>query len=318
MAKLADREPDPENALTLWDEIIELNPENGVYYYARANNSLMLNRWDDALQDYARAIPLLKGNRAGATVVLPAGNPVPIEIIAEALARDGTGLALSQKGDWAGALDSFQRALGTIGLAGISELPVPEGTPFSGLLGSAPTLGQRIELHAALALLGKGDSRGAVSALQRIDKGPSPDGYPQFWDAAAALVAALTSAGMVTEAEMEWANLCRPTPPAPPATPDNPVFARINKAAQTMLDLQGMALDRNCEDFDTGTLLPCDDAGIPGLGGSSSPCALYTVKEVKARRWPEAAVKGLEKFLSISPEESSKNKARGALRSRGQ
>ena len=37
-------------------------------------------------------------------------------------------------------------------------------------------------------------------------------------------------------------------------------------------------------------------AGIPGLGGSSSPCALYTPEEVRIRLWPEKLVTSFATF----------------------
>ena len=85
---------------------------------------------------------------------------------------------------------------------------------------------------------------------------------------------------------------------------------RVNSAAEALYATQ---LDKSCEDFQTGAFLPCDDAGIPGLGGSSSPCALYNVQEVLTRLWPPVMVEGLGKFLSLSPEENIRNKVRGAL-----
>ena len=60
-----------------------------------------------------------------------------------------------------------------------------------------------------------------------MDKGPSPDGYPQFWDARAALAVAYYATGNSASAEFEWTDLCRATPPPPPATPTNPVYAKV-------------------------------------------------------------------------------------------
>lgn len=58
--------------------------------------------------------------------------------------------------------------------------------------------------------------------------------------------------------------------------------------------------NNNCEDFETGLYLPCDDAGIPGLGGSSSPCLLYNAPNARARAWPESFIDVLEDFLRRS------------------
>ena len=85
---------------------------------------------------------------------------------------------------------------------------------------------------------------------------------------------------------------------------------RVNSAAEALYASQ---LDKSCEDFQTGAFLPCDDAGIPGLGGSSSPCALYNKHEALTRLWPQVMVDGLDRFLSLSPEENIRNKARGAM-----
>ena len=54
------------------------------------------------------------------------------------------------------------------------------------------------------------------------------------------------------------------------------VRAAVNRAAQLQLDAAGLLLGKQCEDFATGTPLPCNDAGIPGSGGSSAPCAIFT------------------------------------------
>ena len=71
---------------------------------------------------------------------------------------------------------------------------------------------------------------------------------------------------------------------------------QVNKAAQLMLQVEGSFIDRSCEDFETGVYLPCDDAGIPGLGGSSSPCALYTPEEATIRLWPRKLIDALAQF----------------------
>ena len=43
----------------------------------------------------------------------------------------------------------------------------------------------------------------------------------------------------------------------------------------TVLRVEGAFTDTACEDYQTGVFIPCDDAGIPGLGGSNSPCGTY-------------------------------------------
>eukprot|EP00951_Prasinocladus_malaysianus_P006756 scaffold48053_cov44-Prasinocladus_malaysianus.AAC.1 len=83
-----------------------------------------------------------------------------------------------------------------------------------------------------------------------------------------------------------------------------------------MLQAEGMMTDRSCEDYDTGVYLPCDDAGIPGLGGSASPCALYTKSEASSRLWPPSLVDELDRFRNLEAEESNKNKAKGIIQQR--
>jgi hypothetical protein len=84
--------------------------------------------------------------------------------------------------------------------------------------------------------------------------------------------------------------------------PKNGVKAAVNKAAQAQFDAYGVLMDKRCEDFASGTPLPCDDAGIPGSGGSSSPCAIFTEQEARARLWPPSAVSALGEFLKDGPE----------------
>lgn len=104
-----------------------------------------------------------------------------------------------------------------------------------------------------------GDLSASLESLQALDKGPDPDGYPQFWDARAAQVAVLFASGYKGKAELEWKDLCRPAPPPPPSVPTNKVFAGVNRAAQTMLKVEGALTNNNCEDFDSGVYLPCDN-----------------------------------------------------------
>ena len=61
-------------------------------------------------------------------------------------------------------------------------------------------------------------------------------------------------------------------------------------------------MDKRCEDFATGTPLPCDDAGIPGSGGNSSPCLIFTDAETESRLWPTNARTALGKFIEDGPE----------------
>ena len=217
-----------------------------------------------------------------------------------ALCYDGLGLAIMcQEERWNEALDAFTRSLGTLGQQALSEEEVPSNIliPLSGLRGGAPTLYQRVELHYALAQYGAGMPGGSLETLQQLDKGPNPDGFPQFWEARAAQVAVLYGSGFKGKAELEWQGLCAPHPPPPPSVPQNKVKLAVNRAAQAFLDVEGLVTDNSCEDYDSGTQIPCDAAGIPGLGGSSSPCVLYTREEVKKRLWPANLVETFGAFL---------------------
>lgn len=61
-------------------------------------------------------------------------------------------------------------------------------------------------------------------------------------------------------------------------------------------------MDKRCEDFATGTPLPCDDAGIPGSGGSASPCLIFTYAETERRLWPAITRRALLDFIKDGPE----------------
>jgi tetratricopeptide (TPR) repeat protein len=236
LLKYVRQEQDPEIALELWDEIVAL--DRGTSWRSltnRGNTRLLLNDWEGALSDFEAALPYLRVQRGGKRAQLPNGDTVAEEDVQEALALDSIGLAKGKLGDWAGALDSFERALGRMGTAGSSDATVPDKTPYEGLKGGAAVIGQRVELHAALASFASGNVTGAVGNLRSIDKGPNPDGYPQFWDARAALAVAYFAAGDRENAEIEWADLCRAHPPPPPSTPKNRLFAGVNMAAQNML-----------------------------------------------------------------------------------
>eukprot|EP00957_Ditylum_brightwellii_P060916 4623853-Ditylum_brightwellii.AAC.1 len=62
---------------------------------------------------------------------------------------------------------------------------------------------QQYRLHHSCCLSSDRNDA-SVALLRKIDKGPSPDGSAQFWDARAALVAALWHNGFEKEAESEW------------------------------------------------------------------------------------------------------------------
>ena len=68
------------------------------------------------------------------------------------------------------------------------------------------------------------------------------------------------------KAELEWRELCKSTPTPPPSTPTNKLYAGVNKLSQALLQAESSFIDKSCEDFTSGVYIPCDDAGIPGLG----------------------------------------------------
>ena len=304
LARLAALEPDPEVAVDAWDEVIRLvdaaeTPRTSTiasWLVARADVLAALRRWPEAERAYADAADALASSGASSSSRGAA---------ALALAYDCRGLALGAAGDWNAAVDASRRALVFVGSAGLARegLDVPTTAPAAGLIGGAPTVAQRVAFHAAMARWGAGDVAAAAAALDRLDVGPEPEpGYPQFWEARAALAVALWASGAKPRAEAEWAALCRGAKPNPPAVPTNGVKAAVNKAAQMQFDGYGVLMDKRCEDFSTGTPLPCDDAGIPGAGGSSAPCRLFTAEETRNRLWPPAATEALEGFLRDGPE----------------
>ena len=165
---MALREPDPETAASVWDEVIlleekqrgnESEPKEGKEdardsreeltgslgrvnsRYERGNNLLKLRRFEEALRDFAAAVPQLQQSRlspSGKMSPLPSGaGGVPVEVVALALALDGMGLALGQLGRWPEALESHSRAVGTSAAAGAYEAELPLSTAFSGLRGGA-------------------------------------------------------------------------------------------------------------------------------------------------------------------------------------
>ena len=216
------------------------------------------------------------------------------------LAYDGLGIVLMQEeiGDYDGAVSVLDTAIAAAAASGLGGVDVPTYALVSGLRGGAPTMLQRLELHRALAQTAAGPIAKAVASFERIDKGPNPDGYPQFWEARAALTASLWKAGAKLRAEQEWKALCLPSPVPPPSTPTNKIYANVNRAAQFLLRVSSAFVDTACEDYSTGVFIPCDDAGIPGLGGSAAPCELFTDEEARLRLWPSAMIRALVNFRS--------------------
>lgn len=311
LASLASQEPDAEIALEVWDEVVRLarrsgelaTPTGGNWMYSRATCLGGLSRWTDAERAYAEAADILElalessgpgsRDRAGALTL--------------ALAHDGRSLALGALADWPAAVDASRRALAAGGAAGVAEnggIDVPTTALLAGLRGGPPTVAQRLDFNAAMARWGAGDVGFAANALARLDKGPSPVAGRggQFWEARAALAAALYANGSLPAAEAEWSQLCEPVGPNPPATPSDPFRKVVNKAAQGAFDAGGILMDKRCEDFSTGTPLPCDDAGIPGSGGSASPCLIFTDAETERRLWPASARRSLLEFIRDGPE----------------
>ena len=308
LASLASQEPDAEIALEVWDEVVRLarrsgelaTPTGGNWMYSRATCLGGLSRWTDAERAYAEAADVLelalessrpgKRDRAGALTL--------------ALAHDGRSLALGALSDCPAAVDEQTRARrgGAAGVARTAGWTSPPRAP-RGFARWTPHGG-------AAARLQRGDGSGrrrrgfAANALARLDKGPSPVAGRggQFWEARAALAAALYANGSLPAAEAEWSQLCEPVGPNPPATPSDPFRKVVNKAAQGAFDAGGILMDKRCEDFSTGTPLPCDDAGIPGSGGSASPCLIFTDAETERRLWPASARRSLLEFIRDGPE----------------
>ena len=328
LARLATNEPDAEIAVDAWNEAVRLAaaaadagaplPDEtvGVWLAARADCLASLRRWADAERAYGQAAEALarvvtaqvtKTGTGGRVASDEASVPMYARL---AMAHDGQALAAGAIGDWSLAVEASRRASAAAGLGGLGSqkssrrnVDVPTTAFKAGMRGGAPTVSQRVAFDAAMARWGAGEPAVAVAMLDDIDLGPEPEaGYPQFWEARAARAAALWASGAKPRAEAEWTMLCAPTKPNPPATPTNGVKAAVNKAAQAQFDAYGILMDKRCEDFTSGTPLPCDDAGIPGSAGSSSPCAIFTTEEARARLWPPSAVKALGEFLQDGPE----------------
>ena len=329
LARLAYAEPDAEIAVDAWDEVVRLAaaaadagtplPEETVSLWlaARADCLASLRRWADAERAYGQAAEALARVVAAQVTTSGTGGRIDsdeasVPMYARlAMAHDGHALAAGAIGDWSLAVEASRRAVAAVGLGGLGSqskssrrnVDVPVAAFKAGMRGGAPTVAQRVAFDAAMARWGAGEPAVAVAMLDQLDMGPEPDaGYPQFWEARAARAAALWASGAKPRAEAEWAALCAPTRPNPPATPTNGVKAAVNKAAQAQFDAYGILMDKRCEDFSSGTPLPCDDAGIPGSAGSSSPCAIFTTQEARARLWPPGAVKALGEFLQDGPE----------------
>ena len=306
--RLAQREPDPEFALMLWDDAVDLEAASGagsaVARGGRGLCLLSLGRWGDAEEDLSAAIAAGPGSGSG---------DERADGVLRAVLYDGRGLARLLQDRAPEARADFGAALGAVSLANAFGADMPDIAPFSGLRGGPPTMGQRAALHAALAAWKEEGPARAAQLLDEVDKGPSPDGQPQFWEARAALTAALFASGDGAGAEGEWAALCEKTQQPPPATPTNPVYAQVNKYAQALVAIEGATTDMRCEDFETGDFLPCDDAGLIGTGGSDAPCVIFTQDEARARLWPAEAVDALAGFRARAPEDSAADRARAAL-----
>jgi hypothetical protein len=331
LARLATAEPDAEIAVDAWDESVRLAaaaadagaplPDETVSLWlaARADCLASLRRWADAERAYGEAAEALARVVSAQVTTSGTGGRIDsgeasVPMYARlAMAHDGRALAAGAIDDWPLAVEASRRATAAAGLGGMGSqrmngargraVDVPTTAFKAGMRGGAPTVAQRVAFNAAMARWGAGEPAVAAAMLDVVDLGPEPDaGYPQFWEARAARAVALWASGAKPRAEAEWAALCRPTRPNPPAVPKNGVKAAVNKAAQAQFDAYGVLMDKRCEDFTSGTPLPCDDAGIPGSGGSSSPCAIFTVQEARARLWPPSAVKALGEFLQDGPE----------------
>ena len=72
---------------------MELDGGSAVSLYERGNIHLKLRMFSDAARDLERAASLLHGLRSGEFAYLPTSETVPVEVVREALALDGIGLA---------------------------------------------------------------------------------------------------------------------------------------------------------------------------------------------------------------------------------
>jgi len=285
----AQQEPDPEIAEELWSEAILLDPRNPEGWAARGAVRVQLMLWQDACDDLQTAADLY-------------GNKVTPGLL------NTLGVAQGQCMQWELAVRSFEGAARLLRDEDVAP-PLPEPR------GGANRLSQLASLNLALARFQTGDAQFAVARTKLL---LAED--PAYWDARAALAAFLWDQGQPEAAEGEWAALCSPSGPLEMGTwvtrngtPDqkgNPAKGAVPQSAaqklylgplsritQLLTEVEDINLSNRCEDYNTGLELPCNDAGIPGLGGANEPCVLYTREEVERRRWPPRAVEALTAFL---------------------
>ena len=72
---------------------MDLDGGTAVSLYERGNVNLKLRMFGDAVRDLERAALLLRDVRSGEIAYLPTSQTVPVEVVREALALDGIGLA---------------------------------------------------------------------------------------------------------------------------------------------------------------------------------------------------------------------------------
>ncbi|KAK3257647.1 hypothetical protein CYMTET_33276 [Cymbomonas tetramitiformis] len=285
----ADLEFDPEIADDLWTDVIELDELNPQGWSRRGAVRLQLGEYDSALEDLEKAKKLYG-------VSIDAGT------------LNNLGTAQGQTGHWEDAAASFQASKI---LAEEQDMALDQEPR-----GGANRLSQKVALNLAFARFQIGDTSFAIGQTNLL-LGEDP----AYWDARAALTSFLWAQGKEEEAEEAWGQLCVPSGKLDAGamwvsrngTPDQPgapakgatmqsstqqlymgSLAGITKVLGKIEDLQ---LSNKCEDFESGLELPCDDAGIPGLGGLNEPCALYTQLVVEQRLWPPRAIESLVGFL---------------------
>ena len=256
LAKLAKNEPDADIAVDAWNEALTLAgvaaevgfpfPDEQVagWLASRADCLASLRRWHDAERAYADAANALAAVVASGATVPENATPLSARL---AMAHDGRSLSAGAIGDWPLALTASRAATAAAGRGGLGgrDIGVPTTSFAAGMRGGAPTVAQRVEFDAAMALWGSGNAAAAAAALDRLDFGPEPDaGFPQFWEARAALAVSLWASGGKPRAEAEWQKLCRPTKPNPSSVPRNGVKAAVNKAAQAQFNAYGVLMDK--------------------------------------------------------------------------
>ena len=180
-------------------------PRVGTPAQSRATCLGGLSRWTDA--ERART-PTRRHPRARARI-LGAGEPGPRRLVdprAGARRQESAARAIRRAGHRRGGREQTRARLGgRRGRRGERRHRRPHHRAPRGFA-RRPTVAQRLGLQRGEPRWGAGDVGFAANALARLDKGPSPVAGRggQFWEARAALAAALYANGSLPAAEAEW------------------------------------------------------------------------------------------------------------------